>query len=509
LSPEKIPPARPAETRRQSSVSSGRGPSAEPAKERAATARAPEGLPARAAAASVLDGVLARRQPLDALFELGGGDPLYRKLGDRDRALARAIATTALRRHGQVGNALDRMLERPLPSRSGRTRRILEVAATQILFMAAPAHAVVSVAVDMAEADRHAKHFKGLVNAVLRRLVAEREAILAAQDAPRLNTPDWLWTRWVGHYGEDTARAIAAAHMVEPALDLSLNPLASPPPERGRSGGAGVGVSQGAGADDVPPPALRATSPFQGEESGALRLPNGTLRLSPGGAIESLPGFAEGGWWVQDAAAALPAQLLGDVRGFAVLDLCAAPGGKTAQLCAAGAKVTAVDQSASRMDRLRINLKRLNFEAETIVADATVWDPGRTFDAILLDAPCSATGTIRRHPDIPHLKSAADVATLASLQRRLIAHAATLLRPGGTLVFSTCSLEPEEGEQQTAVALADLPLDPYPIPASETSGLGHPAGAGRAIRTLPSDLPHENPVFGGLAGFYIARYRRR
>ncbi|MCC6983910.1 MAG: methyltransferase domain-containing protein [Bauldia sp.] len=466
---------------------------------------APTGLPARAAAASVLDGVLVRRQPLDALFDLGGGDPLYRKLGDRDRALARAIATTALRRHGQVADALDRMLERPLPSRSGRTRRILEIAATQILFMAAPPHAVVSVAVDMAEADRHAKHFKGLVNAILRRLVTERDAILAAQDAPRLNTPDWLWTRWVAYYGEAQTRAIAAAHMVEPALDLTLNP--SPPPERGRSGAAGVGVSDTARSDDVPPPALRATSPFQGEES--LVLPNGTLRLTPGGAIESLPGFAEGAWWVQDAAAALPAQLLGDVRGFTVLDLCAAPGGKTAQLCAAGARVTAVDQSASRMDRLRINLKRLGFEAETIVADATAWDPGRTFDAILLDAPCSATGTIRRHPDIPHLKTPADIETLAALQRRLLAQAASLLRPGGTLVFSTCSLEPEEGEAQTATALAGLPLDPYPIPASETAGLGHPAGEGGAIRTLPSDLPHENPVFGGLAGFYIARYRRR
>jgi 16S rRNA (cytosine967-C5)-methyltransferase len=507
LSPGKPPRSRRAETARQ--APSGRGASARASKERAGSARAPEGLPARAAAASVLDGVLARRQPLDALFELNGGDPLYRKLGDRDRALARAIATTALRRHGQVGNALDRMLERPLPSRSGRTRRILEVAATQILFMAAPAHAVVSVAVDMAEADRHAKHFKGLVNAVLRRLANERDAILATQDAPRLNTPDWLWTRWIAHYGEESARAIAAAHMVEPALDLSLNPLvSSPPPERGRSGEAGVGVSQEPHAGDVPP-LLRASSPFQGEESGAVILSNGTLRLAPGGAIEILPGFAEGAWWVQDAAAALPAQLLGDVRGFAVLDLCAAPGGKTAQLCAAGARVTAVDQSESRMDRLRINLKRLNFEAETIVADATAWDPGQTFDAILLDAPCSATGTIRRHPDIPHLKSAADIAALAGLQRRLLAHAASLLRPGGTLVFSTCSLEPEEGEAQTAAALADLPLDPYPIPASETAGLGHPAGDGGAIRTLPSDLPHENPVFGGLAGFYIARYRRR
>ncbi len=436
---------------------------------------APAGLPARAAAASILDGVLNRRQPLDSLFELASGDPLYRRLDERDRALARAIATTALRRYGQVGNALDRLLERPLPARSGHTRRILEIAATQILFMAAPVHAVVSVAVDMAEADRHAVHFKGLVNAVLRRLVGERDAILAGQDAAKLNTPAWLWNRWTAHYGEELTRAIAAAHLVEPALDVSV---------KGES-------------------AALAT------ETEALLLPNGTLRLPPGGAIDALPGFAEGSWWVQDAAAALPAQLLGDVRGVAVLDLCAAPGGKTAQLCALGAKVTAIDQSTSRMDRLRINLARLGFEAETIVADASAWTDGRTFDAILLDAPCSATGTIRRHPDLAHLKTAADIATLAGLKRRLVANAASLLRPGGTLVFSTCSLEPEEGEAQTETALAELPLDPYPIPASETAGLGHPAGPGGAIRTLPSDLPHENPVFGGLAGFYIARYRRR
>jgi 16S rRNA (cytosine967-C5)-methyltransferase len=281
-----------------------------------------------------------------------------------------------------------------------------------------------------------------------------------------------------------------------------------------------VGVTLDAGA--LPPPALRATSPFQGEEKetsadgiittlenlGAIHLPNGSLRLAPGGPVENLPGYAEGAWWVQDAAAALPARLLGDVRGRSVLDLCAAPGGKTAQLCAAWAKVTALDQSSGRMDRLRINLGRLGFDAETIVADAATWQPGRTFDAVLLDAPCTATGTIRRHPDIPHLKREADIASLAELQKRMLANAASLLKPGGILVFSTCSLEPEEGEEQTAGALAHLPLDPLPIDLAETNGLGRPAGHG-AIRTLPPDLPHENSVFQGLAGFYIARYRRR
>ncbi len=296
-----------------------------------------------------------------------------------------------------------------------------------------------------------------------------RLTILAEQDASKLNTPEWLWLRWVRHYGEDTAKRIAAAHREEPLLDLSVKADAAGWAER---------------------------------LSGSL-LPWGTARLSAKGRIEDIEGYDEGGWWVQDAAAALPALLLGDVKGLRVADLCAAPGGKTAQLAARGAQVTAVDISGPRLRRLQENLARLNLKAGTLQANASEWSVPEPFDAVLLDAPCSATGTIRRNPDIPYLKSEADIAALAAVQARLLKHAPSLLKPGGHLVYATCSLEPEEGEEQIRallaerddIALAPIQADDVGIPPEAITPQG-------MLRTLPFHA-------GGMDGFFAARLIKR
>jgi 16S rRNA (cytosine967-C5)-methyltransferase len=392
----------------------------------------------------------------------------------RDRAFVQALVTTTLRRRGQVEHALAQRLQRGIPGKSGQLQRILEIAATQILFLQSAPHAVVSIAVDQVANDRDAKHFKALANAVLRGLVRDRESVLANQDAAVLNMPRWLWARWRQHYGEARTRSIATALLNEPSLDLTAR-------------------------DD---PAGWA------ERLGGTVLPNRSIRINAKGALDELPGFAEGAWWVQDAAAALPAMLLGDVRGKDVADLCAAPGGKTAQLAAAGATVTAYDQSPERLERLRANLQRLGLAAEAVAADLTRPLEGRFFDAVLLDAPCSATGTIRRHPDVAWLKRESDIATLNAIQSKILANAAGMLRPGGTLVYSTCSLEPEEGERLIAAALGRLPLEIDPIGPGETGGLAESTGNG-AVRTFPDGLRHDDPAQSGLAGFFIARLRRK
>ena len=424
------------------------------------------GFTVRAAAASLLAAVIARGTSLDAALE---ADAAFANLDTRDRALCRAIVGTALRRHGSIEEILATLIDRP-PRHAGAFFAILEVAAAQILFMGVADHAAVSVAVDQIAADRDARHFKGLANAVLRRMARERDALLAKLP-PEVDTPAWLYERWRAAYGAETAAAIAAAHRVEPALDITV----------------------------------KSDPKAWAEKLGGIVLPTGSVRLIASGSIENLPGFAEGAWWVQDAAAALPARLLGDVRGKRVTDLCAAPGGKTAQLAAAGAIVTAVDVSAPRLDRLSQNLRRLGLTAETVVANVLDYADPHSFDAVLLDAPCMSTGTIRRHPDIPWLKRAGDVATLAALQARMIERAVSLLKPGGTLIYCTCSLEPEEGEAQRAAALKRLPLIPVPVDPAEIGGLADAVTADGAVRTLPSHLPNADPHLSGLDGFYVAR----
>ena len=430
------------------------------------------GLPARNAAVALLQAVLDKGQSLDAAFSEHLRQGTLTSLGQRDRALARAIAATALRRKGQIEAIFQGLLERPIKGRTGALQAIVLVAMTQILFMETPVHAVVNLAVHQCKRDRQARRFDRLVNAILRRVAETGPATAAAQDAPRLNTPDWLWERWSAAYGPDRARRIAEAHLSEAALDLTV--------KSDRNGWA--------------------------RRLDGLVLPTGSVRLKGRGRIEKLDGFDEGQWWVQDAAAALPARLLGNVAGKRVADLCAAPGGKTAQLAHAGAKVTAVDISKKRLGHLAGNLKRLKLTAKRVEADATAWRPSEPFDAVLLDAPCSATGTIRRHPDIPHLKRPSDIEKLGELQARLLAHGVSLVRPGGRLVYCTCSLEPEEGERQIARLLAAQPgvrIDP--IGVNEVPGCDASVAKEGYLRTLPFQLTTAESGLDGLDGFFVAR----
>jgi 16S rRNA (cytosine967-C5)-methyltransferase len=446
---------------------------------RARTSPQPEvpGLAARRIAADILDGVLRRRLSLDEQLSGKGAHPAIAALADRDRALMRRLAATVLRRLGTLRHALGTFLERGFPGDAPRCETIMLVGAAQILWLDVPDHAAVDLSVRLAQADRRAARYAGLVNAVLRRVAQNREALIA-DDTPR-DTPDWLLARWTEAYGVDTARAIAKANGHEPALDLTAKENAASWAERLR---------------------------------GRV-LPTGTIRTLALGSITMLPGFTEGAWWVQDAAAALPVPLLGDIQGRSVADLCAAPGGKTAQLAHAGAHVTAIDRSPARLARLRDNLARLGLKAETVAADVLEWSPesanGGAFDAVLLDAPCSSTGTIRRHPDIPWLKSEADLTVLTSLQQRLLDRAVALTKAGGTLVYCVCSLEPEEGERQIEALLAREPhVKRQPITAAEVGGCAEMVTADGDLRTLPQYWPDPDPRWGGLDGFYAARLVR-
>jgi 16S rRNA (cytosine967-C5)-methyltransferase len=436
------------------------------------------GLAARRIAADLLDGVLRRRIALDEQLSGKSAHTGIATLPDRDRALMRRLAATALRRLGSLRHLLGGFLEKGFPADAPRAETILLIGAVQILWLEVPDHAAVDLSVRLAQADRRAARYAGLVNAVLRRVAQNREA-LGAIDATR-DTPSWLLARWRKTYGNETARAIATANAHEPALDITVKQDAAEWAERLR---------------------------------GRV-LPTGTVRTLAQGAITLLPGFSEGAWWVQDAAASLPARLLGDVRGLRVADLCAAPGGKTAQLSFAGARVTAVDRSPARLARVRDNLARLAFDAEIIAADALEWQPESSnagaFDAVLLDAPCSSTGTIRRHPDVPWLKSEADIGVLTGLQQRLLDRAAMLVKPGGLLIYCVCSLEPEEGIEQIAALLAREPrLARKPVAASELGGRAEFVTGDGDLRTLPLHLPDPDPRWAGLDGFYAARLVRQ
>lgn len=434
------------------------------------------GLAPRRLAAAILADVLDGGRPLDRVLDHRASMPDFRALEAIDRALVRAIVGTTLRRLGLVDDAIRGRLERALPAKAAKARTILRIGAAQILFMEVPDHAAVSLSTELAERDREARPWKALVNGVLRSIARARDEILAAQDAERLATPLWLWRAWVESWGEETARAFGRAQLVEPPLDLTV---AGDPAE-------------------------------WAEKLGGIVLPTGTVRLLGHGRVDRMEGFAEGAWWVQDAAAALPARLLGDVAGLSVADLCAAPGGKTAQLARAGAKVTAVDVSPHRLERLRQNLVRLRLAAvETVAADLSAWTPAAPFDAILLDAPCSATGTIRRNPDVGRLKKAGDVDDLVRLQGELLARAGDWVKPGGLLVYCTCSLEKAEGEDRIAGFLASgAPFERVPIAAAEIGGLAEAITPEGDLRTRPDMLPHADPRLAGLDGFFAARLRR-
>jgi len=415
-------------------------------------------------ALDLLEAVLRRGRPLDDAIP---GHPGFADLEVRDRAFARLLAATTLRRLGQIDAVIDAALERPLPGKAQGVRDILRLGAVQLLFLDTPPHAAVATAVDLAQARKHGPH-KKLVNAVLRRLGRQGRALAEAQDAARLNTPDWLWEAWVKAYGEPTCRRIAEAHLSEAPLDITV-----------KEDAAGWA-----------------------KKLDARILPAGSLRRPPGGTVTDLPGFGEGAWWVQDAAAALPVNLLGGVSGRRVIDLCAAPGGKTAQLANRGAFVTAVDRSEKRLARLSENLGRLSLTAELIAADAATWRPSQLADMVLVDAPCSATGTIRRHPDVARLKKPDDMAKLTGVQDRLLTAALEMTAPGGTIVYCSCSLQPQEGPERIESLIgAGGVATREPVKPTEVGGMKELISAEGDLRTLPCHLPEQ----GAMDGFYAAR----
>ena len=415
------------------------------------------GDPTRDVAYDILVSVLDRRRSLeDALDQAPAGIP------PRDRAAAHRLAATVLRRLGTLDAVLAPLLARPPPP---PVRLLLLLGAAQLLFLQTPAHAAVGTIVDLARRRRLAP-FAGLVNAVLRRVAGKGAEALLGLDQAKLDVPAWLWASW-----GKPARSIAEAIRQEAPLDLTLR--------------GGVALPE-----------------------GGVRLPTGSVRLPAGTRVAELPGYEAGDFWVQDAAAALPVQLLAPQPGERIADLCAAPGGKTAQLIAAGAQVTALDRDAARLGRLHLNLQRLGMEANVVEADATVWRPDVPFDAILLDAPCSATGTVRRHPDVLRTRRPADLAPLMLLQDRLIAAAAAMLRPGGRLLYSVCSMQRDEGEGRIDSVLvagmlsgagSGLSLDPFS--EAELAMLPQARTYQGCLRTHPG-LWREQ---GGMDGFFAAR----
>jgi 16S rRNA (cytosine967-C5)-methyltransferase len=437
----------------------------------------PPGFASRVAAAHLLDAVLRRNRPLDEQLDDRHPNPSLRQLSERDRAFARRIAATVLRRLGTLRRLIGDLLERGLPKGGTQVENALLIGAAQLLFLEVPRHAAVDLSVRLVQGDARNARYAGLVNAVMRRIAQEGAELLTGYERLHLDTPEWLFARWAKAYGEDKAHAIALAHRLEPPLDITV----------------------------------KSDPDGWAERLGGRRMPTGSVRLASPGQITALPGYADGEWWVQDAAAAVPARLFSDLRGRTVADLCAAPGGKTAQLISAGAFVTAVDQSESRMARLRENLSRLRLEAGTAVADAADWKPvaPEAFDAVLIDAPCTSTGTIRRHPDISWRKSPDDIVALSALQRRLLSHAIDLTRSGGTVVYCTCSLEPEEGEDIVSATLEqDGRVRRKPVTVAEFPALTEFITPHGELRTLPCHWPDPDFRMYGLDGFFAARLER-
>lgn len=422
----------------------------------------------RKVALGMVNAIVRQRLTFDEVWTKAISLPNGMGLFDqRDKAFVRAMVTTCLRHLGEIDDVISRCLEHePTP----RTRDILRLGVAQLLFMKVAVHAAVGETVDLAETPTQ----KSLVNAILRRLDKDGESLLETQDSARLNLPLWLWESLKDAYGEATLRQITEAHLLEPPIDFTIRP--------------GQDVEKWR------------------QKLGGTILSNGSQRRIAGGRIEDLPGFAEGAWWVQDVAATLPVILFGDLSGKTVVDLCAAPGGKTLQIAAMGANVIAVDRSPRRLLRVEANLFRLGLSAQQLVANAMTWRPETPFEYVLLDAPCSATGTIRRHPETSWIKTPRDIAKLTAAQQALLSNATGIVAPGGTLIYSVCSLLPEEGEEQIDNFLEiDNNFERVPIKSEEVFGWDFMITAKGDVRTLP----HYLRDIGGMDGFYIARLRRK
>ncbi len=424
------------------------------------------GLPARQAAYRILNEIFYKRKNLD---EAIAQSPTLETLQGRDKAFVRLLVSLVLKRAREMDSILEKLLRDPIAElKPPQLINIFRLGIAQYLYLKTPAHAAVNTSVELAEAERIVHH-KSLVNAVMRRLTRENITPPDAREAGKINTPAWLWNAWMADYGVETALDIAAANLDEGAIDFTVK-----------------------------------NNPEEwAQKLEAALLPTGSLRREGGGFIPDLPGFVEGAWWIQNAAAAIPAKLFGDLKGKTVIDLCAAPGGKTAQLAAMGAQVIALDRSAERVRRLTENMERLNLKVETVIADGAVWQPAELVDAVLLDAPCTATGTIRHQPDVLWLKEPKDEEKLAALQKRLLENAAFMLKPGGVLIYCTCSLQKTEGENQAAWALRkQFGLQPLPITEKDLPGIAEMITPQGELRCLPQHWAGR----GGLDGFYIARF---
>ncbi|MET3600169.1 RsmB/NOP family class I SAM-dependent RNA methyltransferase [Martelella mangrovi] len=436
---------------------------------------APEKKPGyapRAAASKILAAVVDRKTPLDGMLDSEHGNGAYRSLSAADQSLCRALVLTSLRHKPMLDAAIARLLERPLPSGARALAHVLTIAAAQILYLDIPDHSAVDIAVEQAGADPRNKRFAGLVNAVLRRLSRRKDKTLA--ELENLSPiPDWFRERLVEVYGAEKAFAIGRAQLTPPSIDISV----------------------------------KSDAEGWAEKLGGTVLSTGTIRLDkPSGAVTGMEGFDAGEWWVQDAAAAIPARLFGDLTGKRVIDLCAAPGGKTAQLILQGGDVTALERSKSRLRRLEQNLERLKLSAETICADMMEYQPETLFDAALVDAPCSSTGTVRRHPDVLWTKDFADIEKLADVQYAMLNRALAMVRPGGIVIFSNCSLDPLEGEANVARLLAEREdVERAAFPPETTGPISHLLNADGAIRTTPADMLDGAT---GLDGFYAVAIRK-
>lgn len=386
----------------------------------------------------------------------------------RDRALANRLVTTALRYHGPIEHMISDLLQRGVPKKSGRFEAMLHLSLAQLLFLPDLGdHSALFLAGEAMRADQKTQHLIKLMNGVLREAQRRRESIAVTADTL---FPQHLLSQWRASYGDDAVEAFGRALIEGAPLDLTLK------------------------------------APIEGLEARPVLAD--TVRIGDRDrAVDQLPGFAEGQFWVQDAAAAIPARLMALAAGARVLDLCAAPGGKTAQLIKAGYAVTALDRDPARMERLSANLARLNYAADLVTADALDYAPAAPFDGVLLDAPCSATGTFRRHPEVAWHRDPADIAGRVALQRKLIGRAADSLRPGGILIYCVCSLEAEEGERQAEWALGQG-LDALPISAAELDGWAVPVTEPGFLRTHPGQtVPGDKG--GTLDGFFVARFQRR
>lgn len=394
----------------------------------------------------------------------------FLKLSPQQRGSCLHLALTTLRHLGSIDALIARRMTREPKGAQRAVLHLLRLGVCELLWLNTPAYAAVNSYVELTK-KLEFRTLAGMVNAILKRISESGANELAALDTAKLDMPAWMWQRWVKAYGEEAVRSIAAIHAQEPPLDISV---------------------KGEPADWA-------------EALDATLLPTRSLRRMKTGRITELPGFEEGAWWVQDAAAALPVKLMGSIAGKRVLDMCAAPGGKTAQACAAGAHVTALERSPARALRLAHNLERLKLKATIIEGDAHDYTTSDTFDAVLLDAPCTATGTLRRHPEIAWKRTPQDSERLSHIQHSLLAHAAQLTNPGGVLVYATCSLEPEEGEDRIRKFVKEYPY--FRLVPADAATLGIPAewvNAEGMLRILPCFWQER----GGMDGFFAAALRK-